>query len=69
MILYDNGLYFVLTDNNFSVSERDRRLNIYIATAFAGSLFAEVFLVRFYSRIIAVFMLSIMMVMILYHTA
>jgi len=68
MILYDNGFYFMLTDNNFPVSERDRRLNIYIATTFAGSLVAEVFLVRFYSRIIAVFMLSIMMVMILYHT-
>jgi len=49
MILYDNGLYFMLRD--FLGSEA---LDIYTATAFAGSLIAEVLLVRFPSTIIAV---------------
>lgn len=48
MILYDNGLYFMLRD--FLGSEA---IDIYTATAFAGSLIAEVLLVRFSSRIIA----------------
>jgi len=56
MILYDNGLYFMLRDGSCELNEQARRINTctYSETVFAGSLIAELFLVRFLPMISAV---------------